>query len=84
MRSVKLAAILLLMPKMRSATANYVENTYHNMIKSFWAMGRTWLPIWPTAAILDFKIQIASLNISFFYDSEGFLYQSRHLHYDLK
>ena len=54
------------------------------MTQRFCAMSRTYFPIWPTAAMLDFKIQLVSLDISFFDCSVELLCQRGHLHHDLK
>ena len=54
-------------PEMSSVTSKYLENMYHNGLygNKFWAMRGPCYPIWPTAAILDFDIQLVSLDISF-------------------
>ena len=35
------------------------------MTKSLWAMDQPCFPIWPPVAILNFEIQLVSLDISF-------------------
>ena len=44
-----------------------LENMYYNSFydKTFLCNGFSCFPIWPTAAILDFKIQLVFFNISF-------------------
>ena len=57
-----------LMPEMSSVTSNYLGNMYHNSYfdKMLLSMGQTifpiWPPIWPTAAIFKFLIQLVSLD----------------------
>ena len=55
------------MPKICSLTSNYLENMYHNSFygKKFLGYGRASFGLWPTAALLNFQIQLVSLNISF-------------------
>ena len=47
-------------------------------------MGRTSFSIWPTAAILNFKIQVLPLDNSLSAALWGFLYQRGPLQLDLK
>ena len=56
-----------MMSEMGSVSPNYVENKYHNSIydKKSLGCGSAMFFICPTAAILNFEIQLVSLNISF-------------------
>ena len=72
------------MPEMRYVTSNYLENMYRDsfLTKSFCAMGRTCFLIWPTAAILNCKIQLVSFDV--FSMVLRSLFIRGPLHHDLK
>ena len=76
-----------MMSEMGSVSPNFIENMFHITIynkKNLWAMDQSCFPILRTAAILNFDIQLVSLEISFGMVLQELLYQRGPLHHDLK